>query len=225
VQAEPRRDKKLVAYVVGSGKAPDFRKVREHLGRRLPEYMVPSAMIVLDALPLTANGKVDRKALLSPAKPAERAAAGPGVEESITDIWSATLGTSNIGLDDDFFDLGGTSLALINVVVEMSKRFGLPLETGIVAGGATVSALAQAVKEKIAGRQQEPRIEQKITDIWSATLGTNNIGLDDDFFDLGGTSLALINVVMEMSKQFGRPLETSIVTGGATVRALAQAVK
>jgi amino acid adenylation domain-containing protein len=225
VQSEPRGDKKLVAYVVGAGKAPDFRKVRERLGRRLPEYMVPSAMVILDALPLTANGKVDRKALLSSAKPAERTAAGPGVEEAITDIWSATLGTNNIGLDDDFFDLGGTSLALINVVVEMSKRFSIPLETGIVAGGATVRALSQAVKEKIAVAAQAPQVEQTITDIWYATLGTNKIGLDDDFFDLGGTSLALINVVVEMSKRFGIPLETGIVAGGATVRALSQAVK
>jgi amino acid adenylation domain-containing protein len=224
VQSEPRGDKKLVAYVVGAGKAPDFRKVRERMGRRLPEYMVPSAMVILDALPLTANGKVDRKALLPPA-PAERTAAGPGVEEVITNIWSGTLGTNNIGLDDDFFDLGGTSLALINVVVEMSKRFGIPLETGIVAGGATVRALSQAVKGKITGATQKPQVEQTITDIWSAALGTNKIGLDDDFFDLGGTSLALINVVVEMSKRFGIPLETGIVAGGATVRALTQAVK
>jgi acyl carrier protein len=146
------------------------------------------------------------------------------LEQAITEIWAAGLGTDNIGLDDDFFDLGGTSLALIHVVVEMSKRFGIPLETGIVAGGATVRALVQAVKEKLAGAKQEPQIAQAITAIWASTLGTSNIGVDDDFFDLGGTSLALINVVMEMSKQFGMPLETSIVTGGATVRALAQAV-
>ena len=73
---------------------------------------------------------------------------GPPVEERVSEIWKSSLGVSSVGLDDDFFDLGGTSLALINVVVEMSKRFALPLDTGIVTRGATVRALSEAVKER-----------------------------------------------------------------------------
>jgi len=57
------------------------------------------------------------------------------VEQAVAEIWESTLGVSKVGIDDDFFDLGGTSLALINTVMEMSKRFDLPLDTSIVAGG------------------------------------------------------------------------------------------
>jgi Syringomycin synthetase protein SyrB1 len=109
--------------------------------------------------------------------------------------------------------------------VEMSKRFALPLDTSIVARGATVSALAEAVKEKIAAQQQGSAIEQTVAEIWKSALGVSAVGGNDDFFDLGGTSLALINVVVEMSKRFALPLDTSIVARGATVNALAEAVK
>jgi acyl carrier protein len=150
----------------------------------------------------------------------------PTVEQVVAEIWASALGVGKVGSNDDFFELGGTSLALINVVTEMGKRFGLPLDTSIMTRGATVSALAQAVKERIsAATRQEPSVEQAVAEIWASTLGISKVGPSDDFFDLGGTSLALINVVMEMSKRFGVPLETSIVTGGATVSALAQAVK
>jgi syringomycin synthetase protein SyrB1 len=77
---------------------------------------------------------------------------GPSVEQAVAEIWSSTLGISSVGINDDFFDLGGTSLALINIVMEMGKRFSLPLDTSIVTRGATVGALAQAVKERISVR-------------------------------------------------------------------------
>jgi len=133
---------------------------------------------------------------------------------------------SSVGVQDDFFDLGGTSLGMIHVVMEMSKRFEIPLDTSIVARGATVSALAEAVKEKIAAMdQQVPSMEEAVAEIWASALGVNSVGVQDDFFDLGGTSLGMIHVVMEMSKRFEIPLDTSIVARGSTVSALAQAVK
>jgi syringomycin synthetase protein SyrB1 len=108
----------------------------------------------------------------------------------------------------------------------MSKRFAVPLDTSIVAQGATVSALARAVKEKMdAVNQLDSPVEQVVAEIWASTLGMSRVGINDDFFDLGGTSLALINVVVEMSKRFAVPLDTSIVAQGATVSALARAVK
>jgi Syringomycin synthetase protein SyrB1 len=153
---------------------------------------------------------------------------GLGVEEAIEEIWKSSLGVDSVGLDDDFFDLGGTSLALINVVVEMSKRFGLTLHPGIVTGGATVRALSEAVRERMAARNgQSPGlgVEEAVEEIWKSSLGVDSVELEDDFFDLGGTSLALINVVVAMSKRFGLPLDPGIVVGGATVRALSDAVR
>jgi acyl-coenzyme A synthetase/AMP-(fatty) acid ligase/acyl carrier protein len=155
--SDARGDKRLIAYVVGAGhSAPDWKKVRERLGRRLPEYMVPSTLVILDALPLTENGKVDRRALPCPEQRIARVPALPGIEQTVAEIWKSALGVSAVGSNDDFFDLGGTSLALINVVVEMSKRFALPLDTSIVARGATVNALAEAVKAKIAASTLVP---------------------------------------------------------------------
>ena len=148
-QPEPGGDKRLVAYVVGAGDVePNWERIREHLRRRLPEYMVPSLLVVLDALPLTANGKVNRRALPFPENNTNGAALQSEVEQTIAEIWASKLGVKEVGVNDDFFDLGGTSLALINAVVEMGKRFAIPLDTSIVARGATVSALAQAVKER-----------------------------------------------------------------------------
>jgi acyl carrier protein len=71
------------------------------------------------------------------------------IEKTVTEIWSEVLKTDDIGPDDDFFDLGGTSLGLISVVMKMSERFGVPLETGIVTQGATVASLTSAVTEKL----------------------------------------------------------------------------
>jgi len=150
-EADARGDKRLVAYIVGTNhKELSLKELREELGRRMPEYMLPSVVVSLDALPLTPNGKVDRRVLPGSPKDVTRVAQPQidPVEERVSEIWKSSLGVSSVGLDDDFFDLGGTSLALINVVVEMSKRFALPLDPGIVTRGATVRALAEAVKER-----------------------------------------------------------------------------
>jgi acyl carrier protein len=141
-------DKRLVAYVVCDDPVPDLKRLREHLKPHLPDYMIPSALVVLKALPLTPNGKVDRKALPIPEWHSDQLASQLPVEKAIAEIWAQVLGTSEIGSQDDFFDLGGTSLGLISVVMKMSERFALPLDTSIVTQGATVSALAQAVKDR-----------------------------------------------------------------------------
>jgi amino acid adenylation domain-containing protein len=223
---EPKGDKQLIAYVVGAGNATNGKELRARLAERLPEYMIPSAFVFLEALPLTPNGKVDRKALPLPERGAHRPPSQDRFEEAVAEIWTSMLGVSEVGVDDDFFDLGGTSLALINIVMEMGKRFNIPLDAGIVARGATVKDLARAVKEKMAAANPPiPSIEQTVAEIWASTLGVSEVGVNDDFFDLGGTSLALINIVMEMGKRFSIPLDAGIVARGATVKDLAQAVK
>ena len=223
----PKGDKRLVAYVVAATTgAPDFAKVRERLNERLPDYMVPSLWFALPSLPLTPNGKIDRNALPLPEAPSETPSAAQRVDEAIAEIFKSTLGVAEVGLDDDFFDLGGTSLGLINAVTEISKRLAIALDTSIVTGGATVRWLAYAVSERLAGAAERNfAAEDVIADIWRSVLGLNEVDLDDDFFDLGGTSLALINAVTEMSKRLAVPLGPSIVIDGATVRSLAKAVR
>jgi amino acid adenylation domain-containing protein len=124
---------RLVAYVVPvSGAGHDTAAVRAHLRGRLPEHMVPSAFVWLDALPLTENGKVDRRALARMAAPAEtgtRASAAPRtpIEEGLAGIWRDVLGVAAAGPDDDFFELGGHSLLATQVVSRVREAFSVEL--------------------------------------------------------------------------------------------------
>jgi non-ribosomal peptide synthase protein (TIGR01720 family) len=115
-------DKRLVAYVVpAAGVEPNVAEWRSTLAARLPEYMVPAAFVVLEALPLTSNGKVDRKALPAPEGGREAVAtafeaAQDEVEATLARIWSEVLGVPEVGRHDSFFELGGDSILSIQAI-------------------------------------------------------------------------------------------------------------
>ncbi|HET6764467.1 MAG TPA: amino acid adenylation domain-containing protein, partial [Longimicrobiaceae bacterium] len=128
-------DRRLVAYVVAKpGASADVAELRAHLKKRLPEHMVPSAFMVLDALPMTPNGKVDRRALPEPelasAIDVNVAPATP-TEQALADIWRDVLGVEHVSRHDDFFDLGGHSLLATRVVsrIRQTLEVDLPLRT------------------------------------------------------------------------------------------------
>jgi len=146
-------NRRLVAYVVAGGQV-SIGQLRTFLREQLPEYMVPSAFVLLDKLPLTANGKVDRRALPIPDKSREAAEAfvAPrnAAEEMVAGIWSQVLDIKQIGVHDNFFNLGGHSLLATQVVSRIRSAFQLELdqlplrqlfETPTVAG--LVDALAR----------------------------------------------------------------------------------
>jgi amino acid adenylation domain-containing protein len=132
VREDAPGDKRLVAYVVGDGAtAPEASDLRTHLERSLPEYMVPSAFVVLEALPLTPNGKVDRQALPVPeARPAgemEYQAPRTPTEQVLAEIWVEVLRVERADLHDNFFRLGGHSLLAMRMVTLLRERLGIEL--------------------------------------------------------------------------------------------------
>ncbi len=143
-------ERRLVAYVVaGEGADAAAAELRAHLRGRLPEYMLPSAYVVLDRLPLTPNGKVDRRALPAPERAGDahayRAPRTPA-EEVLAAIWAETLRLERVGAEDDFFELGGHSLLAAQVVSRVRAALGVELPLRAVFEAPTVAALARRVE-------------------------------------------------------------------------------
>jgi amino acid adenylation domain-containing protein len=152
--------RRLVAYAVpGNGAARDGEAVREALRRHLPDYMVPSAVVVLHALPLTPNGKVDRAALPIPAAEEEGGgfvAPRTPTEEALAGIWAEVLG-ARVGVHDDFFALGGHSLLAAQVVTRVRDRLRVDLPVRSLFEAPTVAALSLAL-ERARPAAARPRI-------------------------------------------------------------------
>ncbi|WP_437755164.1 non-ribosomal peptide synthetase [Sorangium sp. So ce1389] len=135
----------IVAYVVPRDGALDEPALRGFLKERLPEYMHPSDFVLLHALPLTANGKVDRRALPSPAARRRREYVAPRtpVEEALARIWADVLGRPQVGVEDDFFDLGGHSLLAIPLMHRIQQALGGSLSLMAIFEAPTVAGLAR----------------------------------------------------------------------------------
>jgi acyl-coenzyme A synthetase/AMP-(fatty) acid ligase/aryl carrier-like protein len=149
--ADPE-DRKLVAYVTARrGRVPPAAaELRSDLERQLPEYMVPSAYMTIDAIPLTVNGKIDRGALPAPddARPDETdeyVAPTTAVEAMLCRIWADVLGLQRIGIHDDFFDFGGHSLRAMHVIAEIRRISGIDVELRHLLEAPTVAAFAGIV--------------------------------------------------------------------------------
>ncbi|HSF40732.1 MAG TPA: amino acid adenylation domain-containing protein, partial [Thermoanaerobaculia bacterium] len=158
-------DLRLVAYVVPAGEeAPAASDLRGFLAERLPEALVPSAFLVLPALPLTPHGKVDRQALPSP-EPNRTEGDRPFVaprspaEESLAALWAELLGVPGVGVHDDFFALGGHSLAAARLVGRIRTSLGVELPVRSVFAHPTLEALAGEVEEALLAASGDDRLD------------------------------------------------------------------
>jgi amino acid adenylation domain-containing protein/non-ribosomal peptide synthase protein (TIGR01720 family) len=145
---EATGDKRLVAYVVGRDGEPfSAEDLRNHLQRRLPDYMLPAVFVEMKALPLTLNGKIDRRALPTPDEVAVRPkksfeAPRSETEQILADIWFEVLGIKPVGVNDNFFEMGGDSILSIQIVVR-AKEAGIYLTPKQLFQHQTIAELAQ----------------------------------------------------------------------------------
>jgi amino acid adenylation domain-containing protein len=154
-------DKRLVAYLVATDvcSAPTIDEVRESLAASLPDYMVPSAFVMLQQLPLNSSGKLDRRALPAPSLAAyatcEYVAPEGQAEEMLASIWRDVLRVECVGRNHDFFQIGGNSLIAMRLIVAVADAFRVPLSTQLVFKHPTLVAMARAVEALIAERPPE----------------------------------------------------------------------
>jgi amino acid adenylation domain-containing protein len=163
-RAEPGGALSLAAYVVPThGQVLDAAALRDALAERLPAYMVPATFTVLDALPLTAAGKLDRRALPDPvpAPAAENAYVAPATDDErvIAGAWQEVLGVERIGATDGFFTLGGHSLRAVRIIARIDELLGVRLPVSALFESPTVRGLAERVAR---AREADPSLADRL---------------------------------------------------------------
>ncbi len=159
--------RQIVAYVTArAGQSPTVEELRSHIRSRLPDYMVPSAFAVLDAFPLLPSGKVDRNALPLLVMPAARpnnplSLPRSGLERTLAAIWQCVLGAETIGVDDNFFDLGGSSLQLIEVQEQIQQKLDCNLEIVELFRHPRIRVLAEHLSGATSAGAALPGIQQR----------------------------------------------------------------
>ncbi len=146
--------KQLVAYIVPQKEVmPTTGELRQFLKAKLPEYMLPQAFVILEALPLTRNGKVDRHALPIPNLQSEIAdkfvAPRNPIEETLFSIWTQVLRLESVGIHDNFFELGGHSLLATQVISRLQEAFGTALPLRSLFESPTIAELGQVILEQL----------------------------------------------------------------------------
>jgi amino acid adenylation domain-containing protein len=145
--------KRLVAYIVPNKKdAPTRQDLRNHLKRNVPDYMMPSAFVFLDSLPLLPSGKINRSALPAPDQNRSElkesyVAPQTPAEELLARIWAGVLNLAQVGIHDNFFDLGGDSLLATQVIVRLRKEIQVELRLGALFDAPTIAELAKGIEE------------------------------------------------------------------------------
>ncbi|HEX7312757.1 MAG TPA: amino acid adenylation domain-containing protein [Pyrinomonadaceae bacterium] len=162
-------DKRLVAYVVTEEGETRVGELRDYLKERLPVYMVPSSFVLMERLPLTANGKVDRRALPAPAREGgeDEAYVAPRTpsEETLAAIWSGVLGVERVGAGDNFFELGGHSILATQVVSRVREAFQTELPLHSIFEAPTVRDLSIAVARKRAEAASEVEVNHLLCEL------------------------------------------------------------
>ncbi|WP_310482214.1 polyketide synthase, partial [Chamaesiphon sp. VAR_48_metabat_403] len=174
-------DKRLVAYVVPDPISPvEISQLRNDLQQQLPEYAIPAAFVYVAAMPLTANGKVDRKALPLPDLVNSRSAKidiDNRIERVLMEIWQEILRIETIDLDDNFFDLGGNSLLGLQAIERIQQRCDLKLSVVRLYQYATIRSMARYVAESLGGNIIQANVDRTKPSLPVANNGVAVIGM------------------------------------------------
>jgi acyl carrier protein len=163
--------KRLVAYLISEQKqAPTHKEIRNFLTSKLPEYMVPSAFVILKSFPLTSNGKVDRRALpapdeMRPELTANFVAPRTNIEEVLAAIWAEVLKLEKVGIYDNFFELGGHSLLATQVISRVRQAFQVELPLHRLFESATVADFAVAIAQKQVEQTDNEMLAKVLADL------------------------------------------------------------
>ncbi|MFZ0750365.1 MAG: non-ribosomal peptide synthetase, partial [Pyrinomonadaceae bacterium] len=163
--------KQLVAYIVGvQGQSITAGELRDHVKKFLPDYMAPGAFVLLDNLPLTQNGKVDLSALPLPGeltREPEETYVAPrnAVEEAIVGIWSQLLRVERVGVNDNFFHLGGHSIFAIQLLSRLNKAFSLDLQIRVIYDQPTLAELAAAIVQTQAEQADSSELNRLLAEL------------------------------------------------------------
>ncbi len=185
-------DKRLVAYLVGADSTvPTTLELRARLKRMLPDYMLPKAYVFVDQMPISPNGKIDRKALslfaeTQPLQVDNYSAPQSHLEKMLSGIWAEVLGAQQVGLDDDFFDLGGHSLVGVRLLAKIKKTYQVNLELAVLFEARTVRQFAEVIRKL----KQPASAEQKP---WSTLVPIQPNGSRIPFFCVHGVGGGVLN--------------------------------
>jgi acyl carrier protein len=151
-------EKRLVAYVVATEPSPTVSELNGFLRQKLPEYMIPASFVFLDVLPLTRNGKVDRRKLPVPdqSRPEQESpfvAPRTPVEELLAKMWTELLKVERVGINDNFFELGGHSLLITQVASRIEQAFQVQLPLRVLFDAPTIALLSAAVATAQLGQE------------------------------------------------------------------------
>lgn len=171
-----RKDEKAIVAFITAADEVDKQLLRKQLGQQLPEYMIPSYIVVVDHIPLTSNGKIDKKKLPSVTDEAlvkaKYTAPKTQIEKELVVIWENVLGVSSIGILDNFFELGGHSLYITRMLYEINEVFEIKLQIKSVFASQNIQELAKVVEDEVvfkngvSGNQTEQIKTDKNSEIW-----------------------------------------------------------
>jgi amino acid adenylation domain-containing protein len=241
--------RRLVAFVVANS-GPGEADLRAHLSEKLPAYMVPSAFHLLDGLPVTPNGKLDRAALADrAAQGGTRADEAPSVqpaaeqrsevERVVAGIWAEALGVEAAGPEDDFFASGGHSLLAMKLINDVNEALGVELTVRTLLVEPTLGALVREVEQargdhRVAAAAREEdgparlvrgEVETVVAGIWAYVLAVDAAAPEDDFFASGGHSLLAMKLIHDVNDACGVDLTVRSLLVEPTLGALVREVE